>query len=220
VDYRIRQVLLVLRLLRTNLQLLICWLLQTVSKVVTVLDPWPAQRETWIDLLQPALVVVEAVHRAAGWLEVHRVELLVQKRIEVYLAVFQALFKTFEHLRVHVFESVATFFVQIKEFAHFIWRLLIWVKIHVSLLLQFLPSLKFILLPRLLPLLLEESRLLLVKFIILCSLCLMELLHGFSVLSRLPLIQVQIRELYDTVQCFLLWVTFLFVLSFFACLFR
>ena len=104
----------------------------------------------------------------------------------------------------HVFKSVAALFVQIKEFTHLIWRLLVWIEIHVRLLLQLLPSLEFILLPRLLALLLEKSWFLLIEFIILCSLGLMELLHGFSVFSRLFLVKVQIGELYYTVQSFLL----------------
>ena len=71
--------------------------------VSTFGNPGPACDQTLLDLWKGLGRRVKAVHAASRTLEVHYVELFVQKCVEIVRSYFQARRCTFKHLLIHIF---------------------------------------------------------------------------------------------------------------------
>jgi hypothetical protein len=121
-------------------------LLALVCEHAAIVDAFAAHLEALVDVGQRSFRIVEAVLTAAGALVVHVIELLVQESIVDDLTLSQTLEHGLKHLVVHVLEHTLIF-RDLKKLAQFFWGLVFRVKVHLSLLLQFLPVFKLFLLP-------------------------------------------------------------------------
>ena len=110
--------------------------------VSTFGDPGPACDQTLLDLWKRLGRRVKAVHAAPRTLEVHYVELFVQKCVEFIRSCFHACRSAFKHLLIHIFDLwwLARDF---KEFFQFLMWCRIWIKIHFSRFRKLLVSFMF-----------------------------------------------------------------------------
>lgn len=90
-NHRICQVLYILSLLLTYLNLRLRILLHLIREISASRYTFTAEFEALVDLAHWSLDGVEAVHAAPGALVVHNVELLVEESVEAYLPVFEPL---------------------------------------------------------------------------------------------------------------------------------
>ena len=163
-------------------------------------DTRPARDQTLLNLWKRLGRGVEAVHAAPGTLEVHYVELFVQKCVEFIRSCFHACGCTFKHLFIHIFDLTFSF-RDFKEFSQLLMCCLIGIKVHLSLFLKLLVRLVFLLSPSELSLgfllvgTLEESWFAGVEPSIMSLLISLELLLGLFTLALLLLENVEVAEI-------------------------
>ena len=83
---------------------------------------------------------------ASRALIVHYIELLVKKGVECKLSCFQSLLHMLKHLLIHVIDHPFILWY-LEELSQLFLRLAVWIKVHLSRLLQLLPSLEFFISP-------------------------------------------------------------------------
>lgn len=144
-DDGVLQILLVLRLVLACLHFFLRLLLLGEGEVSAAADTFPADLKALIDLRKGFVGRVETVHAAAGALEVHDVELLVEEGVESDLSVFHTLIEVFEHLLVHVVNRVLVL-AHLKELSELVMTLILVIKVHFKLFLETLPGFVFLIL--------------------------------------------------------------------------
>ena len=140
------------------------------------------------------------MHAAPGALEVHYVELFVQKCVEFIRSCFHACRCSFKHLLIHIFD-LSFFLRDFEEFSQLLMCCLIGIKVHLIRFLEFLVRLEFLLSPSelslgfLLVCSLEEGGFAGVEPSIMSLLISLELLLGFFTLALLLLENVEVAEI-------------------------
>lgn len=191
---RVRQVLLLLSLFSARGKLALRFLLETMREFVAVLDAGPAHTQAIIHFGELPRHVVEAVHAATSRLEIHHVELLVQKSVKADLPYLEPLVHMFEHLGAHILNGILSIFVEPEELTHLLGGLGLRVEIHLCVLLQFLPGLVLVFSPVGLLLVLEKSWFFLFHFLLLPRGFGVEFLLGRSLFGDLLLENVEVGE--------------------------
>ena len=186
----------------TLLKVILCFLLLLKSEVFAAVDPFSAYLQAFGHIRDGNRLILKAVVAAPRALEVHNVELLVQKSIESELPAPESLANFLKHLIVHIIESIGVF-ADLEELPQLLLRLVLGVEVHLQLLLQLLPPLVLLLLPvshfrlllshifRVLP---EQCRLVLVQSVLLSLLLLVELVPRLTLMLGLLLEELEEGE--------------------------
>lgn len=168
---------------------------------MAVLDSRPADLQTVLHLLDCAIGVVKAMHRAPGWLVIQSVEFFVQKCKPRYLSSFQSLVQVSKHLSRHVVDSLLVF-VDSEELSHLLLSLIVGIEIHLSLLLQLLPRFVLVLFPVGLLLVSEKGRFRFFMGFLFFGLIDLELQFSFLLNRSFLFKQVEVRKV-DLRSCML-----------------